>query len=134
MDRLDSRRVAVYLARARVGMGLALLVAPRLVGRAWIGDPADSRGARVFGRAMGARDVALGAGAAIALGERSGGGDWLSMGAVVDGVDAVVSVLARGVSWRARVVGLWAAGSAAAHLMVARELAAAERALPTPEV
>jgi hypothetical protein len=53
--------VARGFALGRVVVGGGLLLAPRLTGRAWVGDHADSRGATVFARGLGVRDVVLGA-------------------------------------------------------------------------
>ena len=126
MDSMDSGRAAVYLARARFGIGLALLAVPGLSGKVWIGNEAEGRGARVFARAMGVREAALGAGASIAIGQQRGGGDWVSMLAICDAGDAVVSLLTPGLPLRARAIGVIAAASAAVHLKLARDLAAAE--------
>jgi hypothetical protein len=123
---LDTRRVATYLARARFGLGLAFCAAPSLVGRGWVGSHAESRGARTFARIAGVRDAALGAGAAISIAQGRGGGDWVSMLAVCDAGDALFSLLTPGLPARARVVGICAAASGAAHLLLARELAATE--------
>ncbi len=126
MDSIDSRRAAVYLARARFGIGIALVAAPGWSGKGWIGSDARGRGARVFGRALGVREAALGAGASIAIGQGRGGGDWVSMLAVCDAGDAVVSLLMPGLPARARLVGVGAAVSAALHFKLAKDLAAAE--------
>jgi hypothetical protein len=123
---LDTRRAATYLARARVGLGLAFFVAPGLTGRAWLGAHAGSRGARTFARLAGVRDAALGAGASISIGQGRGAGDWVSMLAVCDLGDALVSLLTPRLPARARLVGVGAAVSGVAHLLLAKELAAAE--------
>jgi hypothetical protein len=126
IDGLDSERAAVYLARARFGLGVALLVAPGTAAKVWAGARWDGRGTRLFARTTGVREAALGAGASIAIGQGSGGGDWVSMLAVSDAGDAVVSLLTPGLPVRARLVGVVAAVSAAVHLKLARDLAAAE--------
>jgi hypothetical protein len=123
---LDARRAATYLARARFGLGLAFCVAPGLTGRGWLGGEAGTRGARTFARIAGVRDAALGAGASIAIGQRRGGGDWVSMLAVCDAGDALFSLLTPGLPLRARAVGAGAAASAFVHILLAKELAAAE--------
>ncbi|MGZ8763782.1 MAG: hypothetical protein ACXW2Y_10710, partial [Acidimicrobiia bacterium] len=74
----------------------------------------------------GVREAALGAGASIAIGQGRGGGDWVSMLAVSDAGDAVVSLLTPGLPVRARLIGAFAAGSAVVHLKLARDLAAGE--------
>ncbi|MGZ8752870.1 MAG: hypothetical protein ACXW1S_07800 [Acidimicrobiia bacterium] len=126
IDGLDTERAAVYLARARFGIGLALLAAPGVAARIWAGRACDGRGARLFARTTGVREAALGAGASIAIGQGRGGGDWVSMLAVSDAGDAVVSLLTPGLPVRARLIGAFAAGSAVVHLKLARDLAAGE--------
>ena len=73
---------------------------------------------------MGAREAVLGAGAAIAVGERRQSASWVSMIAVADGVDAVVNLASRRLGWRGRVLGVLAAASSVAHLVLAKQLAA----------
>lgn len=119
---MDPRRSALYMSRARAGIGLVLIFAPRFAAWAWLGPHATGPAARVFARTTGVRDFALGVGAAIALAERSGGAGWLSMGAVADAVDGVVSLATPELSWRARVTGVVAAGSAVAHMAAARTI------------
>ena len=61
------RRGAVTVAAGRVALGLTALAWPSVPARPWVGAAADDLAARVFGRALGARDVALGLGALAAL-------------------------------------------------------------------
>jgi hypothetical protein len=122
---MDTRRIAVYVGRARVGIGLVMLAAPRTATRPWLG-PLDGAAGAAVTRFLGAREAVLGAGTAIAAGERNGGGSWLSMAAVADGFDAVICLASPGLPRRARVLGALAAGSAVAHLAFARRVAAAE--------
>ena len=126
LDGLEVDRAAVYLARARFGLGLAMFVAPGPVAKVWAGRSWDGRGTRLFARTTGIREAALGAGASIAIGQQRGGGDWVSMLAICDAGDAVVSLLTPGLPLRARAIGVIAAASAAVHLKLARDLAAAE--------
>ena len=60
------RRGAVTVAAGRVALGLTALAWPA-VRPPWVGASADDLAARVFGRALGARDLALGLGALAAL-------------------------------------------------------------------
>jgi hypothetical protein len=83
------------------------------------GDPA----AAALGRMVGARDAVLGAGAAIAVAERRGGANWVSMLALTDGIDAVVNLASPRLGWRGRALGIVAAVSSVAHLELARRLA-----------
>ncbi len=126
VDGLRTERTAVYLACARFGIGLALLVAPATAAKIWIGGEPSGRGSWLFARTTGVREAALGAGASIAIGQGRGGGDWVSMLAVSDAGDALVSLLTPGLPVRARVIGVFAAASAVAHLALACDLAGAE--------
>jgi hypothetical protein len=54
------RRGARAVAAGRVALGLTALAWPSVPARPWVGAAADDLAARVFGRALGARDIALG--------------------------------------------------------------------------
>lgn len=125
IEGLNTDRAAVYLARARFGIGLSMLAAPGLAGKICLGRESDSRGVRVFARLTGVREIALGAGASIAIGQGRGGGDWVSMLAVCDAGDAIVSLLTPGLPVGARIIGVGAAVSAVVHLKLAKDLVAA---------
>jgi hypothetical protein len=90
------RYSAVAVAVGRVGLGVAALVSPSVPARPWVGASADELGAQVFGRALGARDLALGLGAL--AGSRSADsrsvGAWYAAGALSDAFDAAVTVAA----------------------------------------
>jgi hypothetical protein len=68
--------------------------------RPWVGAAADDLAARVFGRALGARDIALGLGALTALqrptDEPGSACAWIAAGALSDALDVVASLS----SWR----------------------------------
>ena len=127
---MDTRQLGTYLARSRVGLGLAIVIAPGPCLAVLFGSGANNPGARAVGRVAGIRDAVIGAGGSIAAGQRSGGGDWLSMMAVCDGFDALVMLATPGLPKRTRLLGLFAAGSAVAHLYLARDLAAEEQQQP----
>jgi hypothetical protein len=94
------RRTAGAVAAGRVALGLTALAWPAVPARPWVGASADDLAARVFGRALGARDIALGLGALAALrppaDEPGSAGAWLAAGALSDALDVVASVS----SWR----------------------------------
>jgi hypothetical protein len=94
------RQGATAVAAGRVAIGLAALAWPSVPSRPWVGAAADDLAARVFGRALGARDVALGVGALTALGRESAepgsARAWVAAGALSDTLDVVASVA----SWR----------------------------------
>jgi hypothetical protein len=124
---METRQIATYLARTRVGVGLAVLLAPQLGLRLALGPAAAAPVAAPLGRLAGIRDVVLGAGGSISLGEKAGGANWVSMGAVVDAVDGIVLLVTPGLARRARLVALSALGLAAYQLYLAKEIAASER-------
>ena len=94
------RRGAVAVAAGRVALGLTALAWPSVPARPWVGAAADDLAARVFGRALGGRDVALGMGALAALrrpaGEPGSASAWVAAGALSDALDVAASLA----SWR----------------------------------
>jgi hypothetical protein len=76
-------------------IGAILVLAPRLAGRMWIGRDADSRAVKVLARGLGARDVALGLGTAVAIDGGKPARGWLEGAALADAVDLVSTLLAR---------------------------------------
>lgn len=122
---MDTRQLAKYLAYARLGIGAALTLAPGAAGRIWVGEHGDGAGARVFARAIGARDVLLGA---RALASQNEGGSslkkWTQYEAGVDLSDAIATLLAAKHLTPGRRVAmpLIAASYAALNLKVASQL------------
>jgi hypothetical protein len=94
MARVQARALALSNARGRMAIGAALVLAPRLAGPMWIGGDADSRAVRVLARGLGARDLALGLGTAVALDRGAPVRGWLEGAALADGVDLVATLLA----------------------------------------
>jgi hypothetical protein len=92
---MEARDVAVGLAGGRIAIGVVSLLAPGLVGRAMVGREGDSGGLRLLLRVVGARDLALGVGVLAALDRDAPVRGWLRASAVVDGLDAAGSLLAR---------------------------------------
>jgi len=92
------RYAATAVAAGRVGLGVAALAWPSVPARPWVGSSADELGAQVFGRALGARDLALGLGALAAVRKAPGdpwsGGAWFAAGALSDALDTAVTVAA----------------------------------------
>jgi hypothetical protein len=89
---MDPGTAARALALSRMALGGVLLVAPRSLGRLWIGPAASRGGAHVALRALGARDVALGLGTTLARDEDSER-RWLQMGLLADGTDCVTALV-----------------------------------------
>jgi hypothetical protein len=114
---MDVERLARGLAINRISFGIGLILAPRMYGRTWVGSDAAARDTtKVLARALGARDLALGAGGLEAL--RSGDGErarrWFAAQGATDAVDLVATVAARGVPLPARVFAAAMAGGSAA--------------------
>lgn len=90
------RRAAWAVAAGRVALGLTALAWPSVPARPWVGAAADGLAARVFGRALGARDVALGLGALWALrrqaAEPGPARAWIAAGALSDALDVAASL------------------------------------------
>jgi hypothetical protein len=92
---MDARTLAVAGARARIAIGIAAVVAPAPAARL-MGGPSGSAGlAPVVVRMVGARDVALGLGAVIAIDRGAPVRGWLEGAALADACDLVASVLGR---------------------------------------
>ena len=88
------------VAAARVVLGLTALAWPSVPARPWVGPAADDLAARVFGRALGARDIALGLGALTAMqrpaADRGSACAWVAAGALSDALDVIATLS----SWR----------------------------------
>lgn len=120
---MNQRQIALGIARARAINGLVMLIVPGIPGRALFGKSADSPIVRTLLRLVGIRDLVLGIGAITTLKEKTMDAEWVGMGAVADGVDAVVSLVTPGLPMRARGVALAGASAALSGMMAARALA-----------
>jgi len=92
---MEARDLAVSLARARIAFGVVSLLAPGVVARTMTGAGNSEGGTRLFVRMVGARDLGVGLGLQIALDRDAPTRGWLEASALVDGIDAAASVLAR---------------------------------------
>ena len=122
------RDVARLLAAGRVAIGAGLLAAPRLSIGMWIGRDAAARAVAPVGRALGVREVVLGAMALHTLDRPQVGPRWVRTLAACDAVDLVATLAARRAlptAGYALVVAL-AGAATAAQLWAAGELAAAQ--------
>ena len=135
---MEARDLALLNARGRMAIGASLLLAPRLIGPMWIGEGADRPVVKMMSRALGARDLALGLGVAVALDRGKPVRGWLEAAALADGGDLVATLLARDAiprGSRAR-VALVAAVSMVGCAVVARTIddePAAEHDMSVPE-
>jgi hypothetical protein len=91
---MEARDLALLNARGRMAIGASLVLAPRLIGPMWIGDGADRPVVKMMSRALGARDLALGLGVAVALDRGGPVRGWLEGAALADGMDLVATLLA----------------------------------------
>ncbi|MQA06749.1 MAG: hypothetical protein GEV07_29975 [Streptosporangiales bacterium] len=123
--------VAGTIALARVTVGVTAMCFPTALARPWVGEEtASDPNVRTLSRALGARDLALGAGALRALALRGAGEPgaeaayWVAAGGMCDAADAAVTVL----GWRKLSrAGRWfvfaaASGAAVAGLAVGHRL------------
>ena len=125
------RHAATAVAAGRVGLGVAALVWPSVPARPWVGSSDDELSAQVLGRALGARDLALGLGALAAVRKAPSGsrqaGAWYAAGALADALDVAVTAAAwprlpRATRWLiAAVAGGAAIAGAAGTLAAVRE-------------
>ena len=118
-----------------MAVGASLVVAPRLIGPMWIGDGADRPVVRMMSRALGARDLALGLGTAVALDRGTAVRGWLEGAALSDGGDLLGTLLAGDSIPRAkrRRVALLAAVSLVGCAVVARTIDESPGAVQVPE-
>lgn len=85
--------VAGILAAGHALVGATGIVAPRFLMWFWAGSDPDAQHVRLSGRAVGARDLALGAGILKALGRGEVGSAWSRCMVLSDAVDAVGTLL-----------------------------------------
>jgi hypothetical protein len=108
--RMSPASLARALGLARIGFGAALIARPERLTEAWIGRDAKGPGTQVAVRGLGARDLVLGAGAAV-----SGGPDrqrWLVAGIVGDVADLSATLAAgRAIPLRGRILVTVLAGA-----------------------
>ena len=89
---MDDRDLARINGVGRMVLGAGLLVAPKLAARGWIGDDASLTGTTVVTRALGIRDVALGAGLLWALQNDDPVHAWITAAAAADAIDAAATI------------------------------------------
>ena len=87
--------LARLTAAGRIAVGAGMLLNPRLSMRTWVGRDSDLVSARVLTRALGARDLMLGAGTMASLEAGEGTERWLHAALVGDATDLLVSVANR---------------------------------------
>jgi len=125
---MSPRDVARVLAAGRIAIGAGLLAAPRLSLGMWIGRDAAACAVAPVGRALGVREVVLGAMLLHTIDRPQAGPRWLRAVAACDAVDLVATVAAgRALPAYARpLIVAMAAPATAGQLWAAGALAAAQ--------
>lgn len=128
---MDEAHLALLLARARIGIGIAAVVAPGLASRVLSGRSASGI-EPLLARMLGARDLTLGLGTVIAIDRGAPVRGWLEASAASDAVDCISSLLAKSRMSRRAFGGtvVLAASSAVSGALLARRLDPAPPAHP----
>jgi len=92
---VNPRALARQISVGRMGFGVAFMLAPAWAGRLWIGPEAGRPGTKLFIRALGARDFALGLGTMLAMRHNRPTRGWLEASGLADFADLVVTIVAR---------------------------------------
>lgn len=117
---MDAALIARLVAAGRIGFGVALALTPERVTTPWLGSDAARPATRVAARGLGARDLALGAGALVATGADLP--RWVAAGILADAADLAATVAAGDslpVTGRMLVGGVASAGAALGTLALA---------------
>ena len=93
---MDDRQKALLFGSIRLGVGTALVAAPGFAGRIWVGPDADGPGAKVFARAIGARDALLGFRTLQAVRSKAAARNLIQTGFAADAADVAATLIA----WR----------------------------------
>jgi hypothetical protein len=86
--------MARSVAGARIVFGLAFMTMPGWTGRVWIGADAERPAVRVLTQAIGARDLAMGVGAVIAMRGDGPARGWFEAISLTDVLDFVCGLAA----------------------------------------
>lgn len=121
---MDDRDLARINGIGRALLGAGLVMAPGIAARTWIGDASSASGAQVVARALGIRDVALGAGLLWALQRDEPAYAWVAAAAAADAIDAGATLIGWSDLPKAGRVGVLAlaAGSAVQMGLLARRI------------
>jgi hypothetical protein len=85
---MDLPTLARIAGASRTAIGVALLAAPRLVGKPWLGEVSERPATQMAIAGLGARDLLIGAGTVWALGGRKRDvGPWLVAAGLADVAD-----------------------------------------------
>jgi hypothetical protein len=92
---MDARSLARLQALGRLALGAGLMATPGAVAGGWVGGVADRQEGQTLAIGLGARDVAIAAGALRALAAGHGAGGWVRAGMLADAADLVATLRAR---------------------------------------
>jgi hypothetical protein len=84
--------LAIGFGAGRALVGVALLAVPGPIARSWLG--ADDTPTTVLARCLGARDLVIGAGLAVAAARARDPTTWLTGGVLADSVDGIFTLTA----------------------------------------
>ena len=90
----QARSVARALACTRIVIGTSAVLAPARLVRPWIGRDAALPAATVLSRCLGARDLAIGLGAVLAMRHDAPVRGWIEAGGMADAADLVATLMA----------------------------------------
>lgn len=121
--RTTVRRATAAWGALRIGLGVTALLAPRSASAVWIGSALPEPGRAVLGRALGGRDVALGAGTVASALTGRPTAAWIVAAGGADAVDAAATLAAwhQLPSWRRVLVLVASAGSTATAVALASQ-------------
>ena len=124
--------LAMTMSRLRIAIGVTAMAAPGTAARLMSGRSKAEGLEPMFARMLGARDVALGLGALIALDHGAPVRGWLEGAALADTVDAVAAVVSRRRLTPAAFAGTVgiAGGAAVAGFLLSRRLDPAPKPHP----
>ena len=86
--------MARSVAGGRIVFGIAFLTMPGWTGRVWIGRDADRPAVKTLTQAIGARDVAMGLGAVIAMSRDGPARGWFEAISLTDALDFACALAA----------------------------------------
>jgi hypothetical protein len=89
---MDTAKLAEQIAYGRIGLGLALMLAPGLAGRGYIGRRAGEPTVRLVNRLFGGRDVALGVWLLSSRDDKAAFRTAVAVGVACDAWDAVATL------------------------------------------
>ncbi|HVS28001.1 MAG TPA: hypothetical protein VHE14_00500 [Solirubrobacteraceae bacterium] len=93
---MSHRTACTALSLGRIAFGSAFLIAPGPAASNWIGADAESAGAQLLCRAVGARDVVLAGGLLNAIRRAAPCRSWIVAGLLADLTDAGATIAAGG--------------------------------------